>query len=68
MSRLDGLRWLVRLMAERCGESEGDIEKAFLVLVERGHVRVLPGEGPDGTDVLELTVEAGGPFKRYWLQ
>ncbi len=68
MTQLAGLRWLVREMARRCEEPEEEIERAFLELIERGHLRVLPGDGPNGQDGMEMLIEVRGLPERFWLQ
>ena len=69
MTRLSkGSQWLVRQLAQRCGESEEEIERALLVLIARGHLRVLPGDGPGGSDRFEIITEERLPRHRGSLQ
>jgi len=44
-------QWLVREMAAKTGLSEAEAEQGILELIERGHLRVIEGGGPNGCDV-----------------
>jgi hypothetical protein len=71
VSKLPRLQWLIRQLADQCNESPETIERAFHDLIERGHLRVLPGAGPGGTDGLEFVIkDSGRPSDptRWWLQ
>ena len=46
-------RWLVRQLSTQTGMTEAEVERGILALIERGHLRLVPGAGPDGSDGFE---------------
>jgi hypothetical protein len=52
-----GSRWIVRKLALRCGMTERETEQAVLALIARGHLRVVAGDGPQGSDAFEFIFE-----------
>ena len=50
-------RWLIKQLAGQTGESEAAIEAALNSMIERGHVRILHGQGPYGLDAFEMVVK-----------
>jgi hypothetical protein len=49
-------RWLVRQIAKAMGETEAVVEASINALIDRGHLRVLRGAGPDGADEFQPLV------------
>jgi hypothetical protein len=50
-------RWLVRQLAEKTGLAEHEVEQGILAMIERGHLRIVPGIGPDGRDGFEPVIK-----------
>lgn len=50
-------RWIVRQIARNTGMTEKETEQAVLALIARGHLRVIPGDGPLGSDAFEFIFE-----------
>jgi hypothetical protein len=47
----------VRRLAREHGMTTEEAERGLSELIERGHVKIHPGAGPGGVDVLELIIK-----------
>ncbi|MEI9992078.1 MAG: hypothetical protein WDM86_18830 [Rhizomicrobium sp.] len=50
-------RWLARKIARDSGISEAEAERGVLELIARGHLRIIPNAGPEGTDAFEPIIK-----------
>ncbi len=50
-------KWFVRQLVAKTGQREADAEAAILELIERGHLKIIYGEGPRGCDLFEVVIE-----------
>ncbi len=53
-------KWIVQKLAKECHVTEPEAERALLELIERGHVRIVPGAGPKGRDQVEGIIKPRG--------
>lgn len=45
---------------QQTGLSEAEVEDGILQLIDHGHLRIVPGRGPDGSDVFEAVLKERG--------
>ncbi|HWY16496.1 MAG TPA: hypothetical protein VNX86_15280 [Rhizomicrobium sp.] len=50
-------RWLARQLARDAGISEESAEQGLLQLIAHGHLRVIKGGGPEGSDAFQPIIK-----------
>jgi hypothetical protein len=53
-------RWIVDQLVQQTGLSEAEVEVGILQLIDRGHLRIMPGQGSDGSDAFEVVLKGRG--------
>lgn len=53
-------RWIVDQLVQQTGLSEAEVEDGILQLIDRGHLRIVPCQGADGSDAFEAVLKGRG--------